>query len=132
MQPYETFKKNVESIRRDIGSFLKNEKLQGKSIYVYGASAKGNTLLQYLNLDTSVITAAAERNPEKFGRRTPGTNIPIVSEEEARKAKPDYFVVLPWHFKKEFLEREKEYLSTGGKFVFPLPTFEVIGKEIIK
>ena len=99
---------------------------------MYGASAKGNALLQYFCLDTSIITAAAERNPEKFGRRTPGTNIPIISEDEARNAKPDYFIVLPWHFKEEFLEREKPYLLSGGKFIFPLPVFEVIGKEDLK
>lgn len=132
LEIYDSFKNQVESIKKELGAFLKSEKLKGKSIYVYGASAKGNTLLQYLNLDTSVITAAAERNPEKFGRRTPGTNIPIVSEEEARKAKPDYFIVLPWHFKKEFLEREKDYLIAGGNFIFPLPTFEVISKDSIK
>ena len=76
-------------------------------MYVYGASTKGNTLLQYFGLDHSLITAAAERNPDKWGKVTVGTHIPIISEEDARTANPDYFLVLPWHFIEEFMIREK-------------------------
>jgi hypothetical protein len=72
------------------------------------------------------VTAAADRNPEKWGRRTPGTGIPIVSEEEAREAKPDYLLVLPWHFRREFIQREANFLAQGGKFIFPLPEIEVV------
>ncbi|PIN93076.1 hypothetical protein COU54_04535 [Candidatus Pacearchaeota archaeon CG10_big_fil_rev_8_21_14_0_10_31_24] len=126
MYPYEDFKEKVEEIKVKITNFLQNQKSLGKTTHVYGASTKGNTLLQYLKLNTDLISAAAERNPEKFGRRTPATNIPIISEEESRNAKPDNFIVLPWHFKEEFLKREKEYLNSGGKFIFPLPNFEVI------
>ena len=75
------------------------------------------------------MTAIAERNPAKWGKVTLGTNIPIISEEETRKAEPDYLFVLPWHFGKEFLGRETEYLEKGGKFIFPLPILEVVGKE---
>jgi len=86
-------------------------------------------LLQYFGLDNSVITAAAERNPDKWGKKTVGTNIPIISEEQARKENPDYFLVLPWHFLSEFKERESEFLKNGGKFIVPLPEFEIIGYE---
>lgn len=127
--PYESFKERVEEVRAKLVGFLKEEKRKGKSIYLYGASTKGNTLLQYFGLGPETFTAAAERNPEKYGRRTPLTNIPIISEAEARAAKPDYFLVLPWHFKNEFLEREKAFLDSGGKFVFPLPKFEVAGSS---
>jgi len=129
LKPYLEFKQRIESIKNKIKEFITWEKRNGRSIYIYGASTKGNTLLQYLGIGNDLITAAADRNPEKHGRRTPRTQIPIISEEEARRAKPDNFLVLPWHFKEEFLEREKPYLEGGGKFVFPLPTFEVIGKE---
>ena len=84
--------------------------------------------MQYFNLDNSLIAAAAERNSTKWGKKTVGTNIPIISEEQARAEKPDYFLILPWHFLKEFKEREAEYLKGGGKFIIPLPKFEIIDK----
>jgi NDP-4-keto-2,6-dideoxyhexose 3-C-methyltransferase len=80
-------------------------------------------------LDNNLISAAAERNPDKWGKKTVGTNIPIISEAQARADKPDYFLVLPWHFLKEFKERESEYLKNGGKFIVPLPKFVIIDKD---
>lgn len=125
LEPYVAFCNRVEDIRALLTALLLNEKAAGKKIYVYGASTKGNVLLHYFGIDKSLITAAADRNPEKWGSRTPGTNIPIVSEEEARAA-ADIFLPLPWHFKKEFLERESEFRKKGGRFIFPLPYVEVI------
>ena len=125
--PYKEFNERVFRIKDDLYNFLTTEKAKGNSIYIYGASTKGNVLLQFCNIDHTLITAAADRNPEKWGRRTPITNIPIISEEEARKAKPDYFLVLPWHFRQEFIEREADFLASGGKFIFPLPKLEIIG-----
>jgi NDP-4-keto-2,6-dideoxyhexose 3-C-methyltransferase len=106
--------------------FIKNEVANGKKVYVYGASTKGNVILQYYGLDRNLITAAAERSPEKWGKYTIGSWIPIVSEEEARKAQPDYFLVLPWAFFKEFHAREAEWRSRGGQFIVPLPEFKVV------
>lgn len=126
LAPYQTFAERVEGIRNSVVSFIRQEVANGKTVYVYGASTKGNTLLQYFGLDHTVITAAAERNPDKWGKKTVGTWIPIVSEDEARAVKPDYFLVLPWHFMKEFKEREVAYLEGGGKFIVPLPEFEII------
>ena len=126
MMPYNEFKNRVLDIKDNLYRFLTAEKSKGKSIYLYGASTKGNVLLQFCHIDRTIITAAAERNKEKWGRRTPATHIPIISEEDARKARPDYFLVLPWHFKDEFLAREKEYLSSGGHFIFPLPEIEIV------
>ena len=100
--------------------------VQKKKVCIYGASTKGNTLLQYGNLDKTLITAAAERNPAKYGCRTPGTNIPIVSESEVRAMKPDYMLVLPWHFREGIIEREKEYLEQGGQLIFPLPEVDIV------
>ena len=83
-------------------------------------------MLQYYGLDHAWIAFAAERNPDKWGKVTVGTRIPIISEQEARAARPDFFLVLPWHFIKEFREREKEYLLSGGRFIVPLPHFTLV------
>ena len=107
-------------------SLLLALKEQNSVVLGYGASTKGNTMLQYFGLDHRLISAAAERNPDKWGKVTVGTRIPIVSEDEARHTKPDYFLVLPWHFLPEFREREKNYLVSGGKFIVPLPQFTLI------
>lgn len=123
---YKDFYAKVEKLKKETVDFIKKEKAVGKKIWAYGASTKGNTLLQWFGLDNTLIDGIAERSPAKFGRRTVGTNIPIYSEEEAREAQPDYFLVLPWHFIKEFTEREQKYLKAGGKFIVPCPKFEVI------
>ena len=84
--------------------------------------------MQYYGLDTRLITAAVEKSPEKYGKYTIGSWIPIISEEEARKNKPDYFLVLPWAFFDEFYKREQSWLDGGGKFIVPLPDFRIVGK----
>ena len=93
---------------------------------MYGASTKGNTILQFVGIDDSLIECAADRNPDKWGSETIGTHIPIVSEQESRERKPDYYLVLPWHFLDEFVEREAEYLRGGGKLIVPLPELRVV------
>jgi len=123
---YITWFNELLEIKKQTVDFIKSEKAKGKTIYGYGASTKGNTLLQWYGLDNTLIDAIAERNPKKYGLRTVGTNIEIKSEEDMRQAKPDYLLVLPWHFISEFRNREKEYLDSGGKFIVPLPQFKVI------
>lgn len=122
------FYNRIEQLKEQTLNFIKDEKAKGKVICGYGASTKGNTLLQYFGLDNTLIDAIAERSPYKFGLKTIGTNIPIISEEEMRELNPDYMLVLPWHFISEFIIREDEYLSKGGKFIVPCPKFEIIGK----
>jgi NDP-4-keto-2,6-dideoxyhexose 3-C-methyltransferase len=122
---YDAFRQRCAKLREELRTLIKTEIARKKRIHIYGASTKGNTILQYCGLDHSLIEAAADRNPEKSGARTPGTNIPIVSEEESRGMRPDYFLVLPWHFRKEFIQREREFLARGGKFIFPLPQLEI-------
>ena len=122
--PFAAFRERIAAIRTKLKSFIETEAAAGKCIYVYGASTKGNVLLQYFGLDHTLLRGCADKNPIKWGRRTPGTGIPIVSEEEAR-AHADYFLVLPWHFKDEFLAREAEFRAGGGKLIFPLPEVEV-------
>ncbi len=120
------FAGRIEENRRKCVDFIKGEVAKGKRVYVYGASTKGNVILQYYGLDHTLITAASERSPEKWGKYTVGSWIPIVSEEEARKEKPDYFLVLPWGFFPEFYERERQWREGGGKFIVPLPEFRVV------
>ena len=124
-ETYENFKINGEITKRNITKFLKNMKKFEKDVWLYSASTKGNTLLQYLNITPELVTAAAEINEDKWGRRTPGTNIPIVSETEMRVANPDYLYCSAWHFKSNFIEREHKYLEQGGAMIFPLPTFTI-------
>jgi ubiquinone/menaquinone biosynthesis C-methylase UbiE len=118
----------IERLKKETVDFIKQEKSKGKVICGYGASTKGNTLLQYFGLDHSHIDAIAERSPYKYGLKTIGTNIPIYSEERVRAMKPDYMLVLPWHFIDEFVKREDDYLSNGGKFIVPCPKFQIISK----
>lgn len=109
--------------------FIKKIKEHNEDVYVYGASTKGNTLLQFANLDSSIINFAVERNLDKLNRYTPGTNIPIISEDTMRKNPPKYMLVLPWHFKEEIIVRETEYINNGGTLIFPLPNFELVSKK---
>ena len=126
VETYQEFAQRVERVKADVVGFVQQQVAAGRSVYVYGASTKGNTLLQYFGLDQTLITAAAERNPGKWGKVTVGTRIPIVSEDEARAARPDHFLVLPWHFMEEFEERERPYLLSGGRFIVPLPHFMLL------
>jgi hypothetical protein len=98
----------------------------GQKVLGYGASTKGNVLLQFCGFTEKDIPAIAEVNADKFGAFTPGTLIPIVSEAEARAMQPDYFLVLPWHFKEGILVREQEFIAKGGKMIFPFPEIEII------
>lgn len=125
-KPYRDFEEKVFKHREDLVRLIKALNDAGKTVVGYGASTKGNVLLQFCNFDENSIKTIAEVNVEKFGSYTPGTLIPIVSEEEAKVMDPDYFLVLPWHFKDTILKREKEYSSKGGKFIFPCPEIEII------
>jgi len=125
-KPFKEFIERIKLEKTKLLNFIIQEKQNGKTIYGYGASTKGNTLLQFYGLNDKLIDAIADRNPDKWGRKTIGTNIDIISEDDARSKKPDYFLILPWHFIKEFKIREKEFLNSGGHFLVPLPKFEII------
>ena len=126
LAPYEAFWQRITTVRDQLDSFVSKKAALGKLVLGYGASTKGNTILQFCNITKGLITATADRNKEKWGRRLPATGIPIISEEEARLMKPDYFIAFPWHFRDSFLTREKAFLDSGGHFVFVLPTFEIV------
>jgi SAM-dependent methyltransferase len=127
-KPYEAFNGRINKLKSELYGLLMTLKKESKRIHIYGASTKGNTILQWCGIDNSIIDYAAERNPDKFGAMTLGTNIPIISEEESRSMNPDYYLVLPWHFKEEFLEREKKTLERGIGLIFPLPKIEIYKK----
>mgnify|MGYP006082748879 FL=1 len=123
------FKAKIKSLSIKLNQIIKKIKKDKKIIHVCAASTKGNITLQYSKIDKSHISYASDRNPSKWNRKMPGSNIPIISEETSRSLKPDYYLVLPWHFKKEFIKREKKFLSSGGKLIFPLPKIEIIFKK---
>ena len=118
----ESLKHDPQAAVAAFRGFKKNK----KTVFGYGASTKGNVLLQFCGLSAKDIPMIAEVNEDKFGCVTPGSRIPIVAEAEARAKKPDYFMVLPWHFKEGIVRREQAYLQSGGKLLLPLPKIEVI------
>ena len=122
------FIQRVESNKKKCLSFLTNAVKKGLKVYIYGASTKGNTLLQYYGINHKLIKFAAERSPEKWGKYTIGSGIRIISENKARKLNPNYFFVMPYAFIKEFIIREKKWIKKGGKFILPYPNFKVINK----
>jgi hypothetical protein len=126
IKPYEEFAKRSALHKKNLIELINALVADGKKVFGYGASTKGNVLLQYCGFTEKEIPFIAEVNSEKFGSFTPGTNIPIISEKEAKDMNPDYFLVLPWHFKNSIITREEEYLLNGGKFIFPLPEIEII------
>jgi len=125
-KPYMNFQERIDRHKGELSALLKSLKQDGKKIHIYGASTKGNTILQWCGIDASIIDYAADRNPDKDGAKIIGTEIPIICEEKSRAMNPDYYLVLPWHFKTEFLEREEEALDKGTGFIFPLPNIEII------
>ena len=120
------FVKRVKNNKKTTMNFIKDKIKLGKKIFLYGASTKGNTLLQYYGLTNKEIPYAAERTKTKWGKYTVGSGVKILSEENARKLNPDYFFVMPYGFINEFIKREKQWLRSGGKFILPYPKFKVI------
>lgn len=132
VQTYIDFADRCNAIKERLLSFLKEEIANGKTIYAYGASTKGNTTLQFFGIDSSLIEKVADRDENKLGKKTIGTNLEIISEAQARDENPDYFLVLPWHLIDPFLEREAQYIDEGGKFIVPLPNLRIIERGSTK
>ena len=123
--PYKKFVKRINKVKKQTINLLKKLKDKNKEIHIYGASTKGNTILQWYGIDKKLIKYAADRNNEKWGTHTIGSKINIISERQSKLMNPDYYFVLPWHFKKEFIQREKKFLNSGGKMIFPLPKIKI-------
>jgi NDP-4-keto-2,6-dideoxyhexose 3-C-methyltransferase len=126
LQPYEEFWQRVLASRDQLLAFFDQARRESKTVIGYGASTKGNVLLQFCGITPEQLPCIAEVNEDKFGCVTPGTWIPIVSERQARDMHPDYFLVLPWHFRDAIIRRETAFRQSGGKLVFPLPQLEVV------
>ncbi len=125
-RPYRDFEERVYRHRDDLKRLLHALRADGKRILGYGASTKGNVLLQFCGITPEIVEAIAEVNADKFGSLTPGTHIPIISEAEARAMRPDYFLVLPWHFREGIVQREQQFLAGDGKMIFPFPEIEIV------
>lgn len=123
---YDRFRERVGQRRNELLAFLHSAKRAGQKVYGYGASTKGNVVLQYCGLTAEDLPVIADVNPDKFGSFTPKSLIPIVAEEEARKDRPDVFLVLPWHFREFIVAKEQRFLNEGGHLAFPLPVVEVV------
>lgn len=129
--PYDAFQTRLDRLRGEMTDLVARIRAEGKTIHVYGASTKGNVLLQWYGLDAKQIPFAADRNPDKVGAMTLGTDIQIIGEAESRAMRPDYYLVLPWHFRAEFLRRERETILSGTKMIFPLPEIAIVGADNI-
>jgi NDP-4-keto-2,6-dideoxyhexose 3-C-methyltransferase len=127
MAPYETFSRGAWRHRDNLTAMVRDINARGATIVGYGASTKGNVMLQFCGLGPDDLPCIADVNEDKFGCFTPGSGIPIVSESEAHAMKPDYLLVLPWHFRENIVQREDAYLRSGGKLIFPLPEIAVVG-----
>lgn len=127
--PYQAFTQRVLLHKEELIKFFAQARMDDKKVIGYGASTKGNVILQYCGISKNDLPYIAEVNPDKFGCYTPGTHIPIISEQQARDMQPDYFFVLPWHFRQSIIEREQEYLNKGGVLVFPLPEIELFSQS---
>ncbi|KKL52440.1 hypothetical protein LCGC14_2285430, partial [marine sediment metagenome] len=129
LEPYNEFALRVHDLKATTLQILEEAKKKGVTVHVYGASTRGNTLLQYYGITSDLIPFAADRNPRKHGGEIRGTGIKIISEEESRKMKPKVYFVLPWYFAKEFIKREVEFLMGGGDMLFPLPFVHLVNMK---
>ena len=126
LAPFTRLSAQVDDIRAKTKAFFEEAAREGKAVHGYAASTKGNTLLQAFGIGPDQLAAIADVNEQKWGKMTPGSHIPIISEADSRAAKPDYYFALAWHFRDAFIAREAEFLKAGGRIVFPLPRFEIV------
>jgi hypothetical protein len=125
-QAFLDFQRNIDRQKTDLVSLLVSLKKAGKRVVGYGASTKGNVILQYCGITAELLECIGDITPFKDGTYAPGTHIPIVSMDRAKELKPDYFLVLPWAFRNDILLREKALIEVGTKFIFPLPFVEIV------
>jgi hypothetical protein len=121
------FRNRVEERQHDLKSLLERLKESGATVMGLGASTKGNVLVMTTPVTQELMSKVGDVNPYKYGRFLPGSQIPIVSEEEVLAENPDYLLILPWHFRETFMDRLQPYLAGGGRLIFPLPDLEVVG-----
>ena len=125
-QPFLELQSAMDLHKNELTRLLQDIRKDGRLVLGYGASTKGNVLLQYCGIDRNLLPAIAEVNEDKFGSFTPGSKIPIIAEPDARAMRPDYFLVLPWHFRDSIVDREAAFLAGGGTLIFPLPELSAV------
>ena len=124
---YDSFAKRIEKVKDELLSFLKQEVKKGRTVFIYGASTRGLVVLQHFGIDKALVAAATDMNPDKWGKYIVGTGIPIISVENYRKQRPNYLLVLPYHFLDEIKQQERVFLENGGKMIVAIPEFRIIG-----
>jgi hypothetical protein len=129
---YANYAKKIAELKKQIMDILHREKNRGEKIYIYGASTRGLVVLQYCDIDRKIISAAVDKNSDKWSKYIVGTGIQVISFDDYRQNKPDCLLVLPYQFKQEIIAQERDFLMGGGKMIFALPTVEVITKEVFK
>ena len=129
-QEYNKFNLRIENSKKTLSIFVNSQKK--KDIIGYGASTKGNVILNYCRINNKQISFICDANPTKIGKFTPGSHIKIISKEKMRKLKPKYLIVLIWSFRHEVIKQEKKFIEAGGKLIFPLPIFHIIDKDNYK
>jgi len=122
---YAGFQTRANRIKDNLLLFLIEAQRQGRSVGAYGAAAKGNTLLNYAGVRSSLLPWVVDRNPAKQDKYLPGSRIPIVSEDHLLRARPEYVLILPWNLRTEIMEQLSYIRSWGGKFVCAIPDLEV-------
>ncbi len=128
-QTYRDYFAKIEDLARCVNGYIDQQRQRGRQVFGLGASTKGNVLLQFLGITKEKMPYISERNPDKVGLRTLGTDFELISEERARALKPASMLVLPWYFKSEIVAREQEYLAQGGTLLFPMPHAHVVTKD---
>lgn len=126
---YSQFFAQMTNLRDTVRNHILREQKRGHLVLGLGASTKGNVLLQFFGITKEMLPAISERNPDKVGLRTLGTDIELISEEDARQRKPSCMLVLPWYFKEEIVKREQEYIQRGGTLLFPMPSPHLVTNE---
>jgi NDP-4-keto-2,6-dideoxyhexose 3-C-methyltransferase len=129
LETYQALVERIQEAKQRTLDFFRQEKAKGKVVHGYAASTKGNTTLQFYGITPDLMEVVADRNPTKWGKFTVASGIPIVSEEDSRQRKPDYYFVLAWHFLPEFRKREADFLNKGGQFVVSMPEFKKLKSD---
>ncbi|MBI2426860.1 MAG: methyltransferase domain-containing protein [Candidatus Kerfeldbacteria bacterium] len=125
-ETYTVFHQRVEKVKESLMKLLRDLKAQGKTICGYGASAKGQTLVQYFGIGTDILEYIADKSPLKQDRLSPGMHIPVVSPDKIKRSPTDYMLLLAWNFGDEIMRQQEEYKNRGGKFILPIPNPRII------
>jgi len=126
IETFRAFRDSAMDIKEDLQRTLRQLRKAEKQVVAYGAPAKGNTLLEFLDIGPDLVEYIVDRSPLKQGRYTPGTHIPVLPTERLLEDQPDYVLLLAWNFVDEVLRQQQEYRNRGGKFIMPVPTVRII------